>query len=158
LKLLTYAQGQDGLVLETTQGRLRLQAISENVIRATYTLGTDFSATPSLLVPPRARPGEARGGLAVLPDGRLEFRAAKLSVRIDPATLAFSWHDRAGKLLTSEPDRGGKTLDPFTLTKYRFENDAALSIQSGADGQKVRANEGTPYADRISYHTKLEFA
>ncbi len=72
--------------------------------------------------------------------------------------MAFSWYDRSGRLLAREPESGGKTLVPFDLVKYHYAYAGALTIQDGADGQKVRASEGIAVVDRRSYHTKLEFA
>ena len=157
MKLLAYVHGQDGLVLETTQGRLRLQAVSDTVIRATYTLAPEFSTRPSLVVLPRALASRVPSSVTERLDGHLEYRSAGLRVRIDPATMAFSWYDRSGRLLAREPERGGKTLVPFDLVKYRYDDAGALTVQDGPDGQKVRASEGTAVVDRTSYHTKLEF-
>ena len=143
--------------LETTHGRLRLQAVSDTVIRATYTLAKEFSARPSLVVLPQALAERVADSVAERPDGKLEYRCAGLRVRIDPATMAFSWYDRSGRLLAREPESGGKTLVPFDLVKYHYVYAGALTIQDGADGQKVRASEGIAVVDRRSYHTKLEF-
>lgn len=157
MKLLSFAEGPDGLTLETDRGRLRVRAVSRNALRVTYTLEPDFSASPSMIVPPRDPPADAQARLREREGGALEYGAADVAVRIDPATLAFSWHDGSGRLLVREPRRGGKTLEPFTLMKRRFGAGEALSVQDGADGQKVRGEGGTAYADRRSYRTKLEF-
>lgn len=165
LKLIDRQVAGDGLILKTTHGQIRLQAAGPSIMRVTYTLADDFSATPSLLVLPEGErppldaelPGPAAGRLVETPGADLTFSLPGISVRIDPATLSFTWFDRNDRLLTREPARGGKTLDPFTLQKYQYDPTDAMTVQYGADGLKVRATEGRPVADRVSYHTKLEF-
>jgi hypothetical protein len=56
--------------------------------------------------PPAAFRAEER------PDG-LVLSTDALSVEIDWRTAAFTYRDPAGAILTREPARGGKTLDPI---------------------------------------------
>ena len=63
----------------------------------------------------------------------LFFSTSKLSIQISRDTLAFTYRDSQGQILTREPDRGGKTLMPVDVIKF---------IPSPENGIETRRRSG----------------
>jgi alpha-D-xyloside xylohydrolase len=155
MELLNHRLDESGLILETSEGMLRVQGISEGIARATYTKRGEFSLKPSLCVLPRRSPllaGELREEA-----GHLDLALPGLRLRVERSTCAFSWFDSEGRLLAKEPARGGKSLQPFTLTKFLPDPDARVVAMEGADGLAVKVESGRRVPDRSSFHGKLAF-
>jgi alpha-D-xyloside xylohydrolase len=117
---LTYSIRPDGLRLQGAQGWLALTPVSPRSIRIRYSLKPDFSTAQSLLVV--AKP-EANVLFTVeeTPD-RLVFSTSELTIKIDRQTAAFTYQDSQGRLLTREPARGGKTLEPVDVVVSAFDD------------------------------------
>ncbi len=88
---------------------------------------------------------------------RSYFSTAKLSIQINRNTLAFTYRDSNGQILTREPDRGGKTLTPVDVIKFIPDTENGIKDEVGADGLKTSASTFKEVVDRKAYHTKLEF-
>jgi alpha-D-xyloside xylohydrolase len=87
----------------------------------------------------------------------LLFSTADVTIEIDRQTLAFVYRDAAGQLLTREPARGGKTLDPIDVLVSVFDDSTTIESRATADGVRVAAANVRQVIDRQAYHTKLEF-
>ncbi len=155
MELKSYHRNEEGLVLETSEGRLRIQAWAEDRLRITYTRAERFSEKPSLCVLPRSSP-RVEGSL-VEAGGGLDFILSGLRLHIDAASCAFSYHSPAGRLLAREPSRGGKFLNPFTLDKFLPDGEGRIVAQQGADGLAAKLQGGSRVPDRPSFHGKLLF-
>ncbi len=155
MKLLHYTVQPNGLRLETSQGLMDLTAYSADIIRIRYTLKSVFSPIKSLMVVT-----EAQNPVDVFVQETTEalcFSTSNLSIQIDRNTLAFTYRDSHDKILTREPDRGGKTLMPVDVIKFIASPENGIKTEVGADGLTTSASAFTEMVDRKAYHTKLEF-
>ena len=155
MELFNFTAQPNGLRLETSRGLIDLTAYSPDIIRIRYTLEPAFSPQKSLMVISEAQ-NLADVSVQETSDD-LFFSTSKLTVQIDCKTLAFSYRDAHGQILTREPARGGKTLMPVDVIKSipREEND--IQSELGADGLRTSADTFKEVVDRKAYHTKLEF-
>lgn len=154
MPILTHLVQPDGLFIESTQGRLLLTPYTSRSIRIRYTLRSEFGAQRSLSVV--ARPEVGAGFSVVEASDRLIFATAEVTIEIDRQTVAFTYRDARGQLLTREPARGGKTLEPIEVVVSEF-NDATVITSDGADGARASVRNARQRVDRHAYHTRLEF-
>jgi len=145
----------NGLVIETSEGRIKLTPCSDSIIRIQYTLEPAFSTVDSDMI---VHDPENNAAYTINEkEDHVDFLTAKLTVRIDKKTCAFSYYDSNGILLTKEPSRGGKTLVPIDVVKTVFDENSELETRQGADGLRIRAEKISKIFDRKAYRTKLEF-
>ncbi len=132
-----------------------LTTYSSCAIRIRYTERSEFSDQSSLMI--IARPDEhVRFDVRETAD-RLIFSTANVTIGIDRQTLAFTYRDRQGNLLTKEPACGGKTLDPIDVLVSVFDQSTTIESRENADGVRMDAQNARQVVDRQAYHTKLEF-
>lgn len=143
------------VIIETTNGFLRLTAYSDSIIRIRYAATQAFSTKESLVI--TASPNSTV-------DLKLSERAEalivstpKLSIRVNRATCAFTYLDSSGQILTKEPGRGGKTLIPVDVIKTVFDENNEAQIRKDADGVRAFTPSTKQIVDRQAFHTKLEF-
>ncbi len=155
MQITHYTVDRDGVLVETTRGYLFLTPISDHIVHVRYALALPFSASASLMI-------------ERLPDAAAEFdvkesaealtvSTPKVSIRISKATGAFTYLDCSGQLLTKEPDRGGKTLDPVDVVRSIFEPTTEAQLLKDADGVHAYVAPSSQMIDRQAFHTKLEF-
>ena len=155
MKLLNYTAQPNGLRLETSRGLIDLTAYSPEIVRIRYTLESSFSPRKSLMVV-----SEAQNPLEVSireTTDALFFSTSRLSIQINRNTLAFTYRDAHGQILTREPDRGGKTLMPVDVIKSIPLQESEIQTELGADGLKTTLGTFREVIDRKAYHTRLEF-
>jgi len=155
MKLLNYSAQPSGLRLETTRGLIDLTAYSPDIVRIRYTLEPAFSPKQSLMILSTAQ-NPAEVSIRETLDA-LFFSTSKLTVQINRSTLAFTYLDAFGKVLTREPDRGGKTLIPMDVIKTIPHQENDIQTELGADGLKTITGTFKEVVDRKAYHIKLEF-
>jgi alpha-D-xyloside xylohydrolase len=125
------------------------------MVRIRYTLEPDFSQKESLMVVSEA---QTQTDINVREtDDSLFFSTSELTIQINRSTLAFKYLDEHGKILTREPDRGGKTLIPTDVVKFIPDKENDIQTEVGVDGLRVSARTFKEVVDRKAYHTKLEF-
>ncbi|MGB8648501.1 MAG: glycoside hydrolase family 31 protein [Anaerolineae bacterium] len=155
MPILNYQTQPDGLLIESDRGRLMLTVYSSHAIRVRYTLHSEFGNQPSLMVIARSDEqvhfdvGETTSSLL--------FSTADLMIEINRQTLAFSYRDAAGCLLTREPERGGKTLESVDVAVSVFDEATITEDNENVDGVRMRAGNVRRVVARQAYHTKLEF-
>jgi alpha-D-xyloside xylohydrolase len=158
MPILTYEVRPDGLYIETDSGTgrglLALTPYTPHAIRVRYTLRPAFSDKPSLIVV--AQPAAAHFTVRETP-GSLLFATAGVTISIDRHTLAFTYRDSQGTLLTKEPACGGKTLEPVDVIVSVFDESTTTETGENVDGVRVRARDVRQVVDRQAYHTKLAF-
>jgi alpha-D-xyloside xylohydrolase len=155
MKLIHFTAQPNGLRLETSRGLIDLTAYSADIVRIRYTLEPVFSPKKSLMVM-----CEAQNPLDVFVQETSEalfFSTSRLSIQINRDTLAFTYRDSHGQILTCEPGRGGKTLMPVDVIKFIPNTENGIMTDVGADGLTTSASAFTEIVDRKAYHTKLEF-
>lgn len=110
MRLLSYENREDFLLLLTDIGKLKIEPISPQIVRVVYTRREAFRATPSLMMLPRPPVPPTKWAVEEA-DHTLRVITSQLQVEIQKATGAITWLDAAGKLLVREPEQGGKTID-----------------------------------------------
>lgn len=163
MTILSYSSTPEGLYIESDRGSLVLTPYSPRAIRVRYSLHPTLAQNPSaakagpssLMVTARPDPlvtftvNESTEGLI--------FSTTEVTITICRQTLAFAYYDSQGHLLTREPDRGGKTLDPVDVWVSVFDESAPVESRENADGIRSDARTFSQVVDRKAYHTKLEF-
>ena len=155
MPILSYSTRPDSFFIYSDQGWLALTAYSPRIIRVRYSLKPDFSTKASLIVNNLPDPNihfttqEAADCLV--------FSTSEITIEIDKQTCAFTYLNRNDNLLTREPARGGKTLDPIDVLVSVFDEETEIESRVNADGVRVEAHNVRQVVDRQAYHTKLEF-
>ena len=155
MPILTYSIQPHELTIQTHCGYLALTPYTPRAIRVRYSLKPEFSAKASLIVTAQPEPN-VQFTVQDTPD-RLVFATPEVVIAIDRQTAAFTYCDRHGNLLTKEPDRGGKTLEPIDVLVSVFDQSTTLESRATADGVRIDAENVRQVVDRQAYHTKLEF-
>ena len=156
-KILSYDVDPAGLTIWTDQGLIALEPRTARTVRVCYTLEPELSRKPSLTLAPRAIDASpAAFRFEERPD-TLVLATDALSIEIDRRTVAFTYRDATGGLLTREPARGGKTLERIDVLVGLVDDATAVASQDNADGVRFAAVNVRQVVDRHAYHTKLEF-
>jgi alpha-D-xyloside xylohydrolase len=155
MPILTYHTQLNGLLVQSDRGWLMLTIYSSRAIQVRYTERSEFSDKPSLMI--IAKP-DARARFQVREtEGSLVCSTDDLAIEINRQTLAFTYCDTMGNLLTREPEHGGKKLEPIDVTLSVFDEATISEDSENVDGVRVRAGNVGKVVDRQAYHTKLEF-
>lgn len=124
----TMEREPDGMVLHTASGDLRIQVVSETVVRVAFSASPNFFTRASIdrvSLPPATasfKIGESRADYTLA--------TAKLHVIVDRETGAVSFADAAGHPLLSEA-QGSRTLEPATV-----QGEKTFNIQQKWKAQK----------------------
>ena len=157
MKVLSHVADDRSLVLRTDHGLVSITPVTARTVRVRYTLEREFSRKPSLTVRPEALAGPPVGfDVEDGPDG-LRLSTDALAVEIDRDTAALTYRTPDGGLLTREPARGGKTLDPVDVLVSVFDEAETVESRARVDGMRMEARHVRQVVDRRAYHTKLEF-
>ena len=155
MPILTFKTQPNGLLIQSDRGWLMLTCYSSRVIQVRYTERSEFRDQPSLMIV--AQPGDRVHFDVRETEAGLLLSTDKLMIAIDQQTLAFTYYDGSGHLLTREPKRGGKTLEPVDVTVSIFDEATITEDSENVDGVRMRAGNVRKVVDRQAYHTKLEF-
>jgi alpha-D-xyloside xylohydrolase len=155
MELVNFAVKPGEISIKSTHGILNLTAYSPRIIRIRYTISHDFSLKESLMIVPEAK-SPTETSIRETKDSLL-FSTTELTIQINRQTLALKYLDKDGQILTSEPERGGKTLIPVDVIKSvpDEENDSAAVV--GADGLRISGRTFREFVDRQAYHARLDF-
>jgi alpha-D-xyloside xylohydrolase len=155
MPILTYETRPDGLYIRTDQGWLALTPYTPRAIRIRYTLKSEFSVRTSLMIVAQSEV-DVRFAVEETPDC-LRFATSELEIDINRQTAAFTYRDSQGRVLTQEPARGGKTLEPIDVAVSVFDGAVLTEDDENVDGVRIRARNVRKVVDRQAYHTKLAF-
>ncbi len=143
----------DFLLLETENGKIKLEPYSDSIIRIVYTLSEDFfhSGGPVTLSGKRGCEWEfaEEASEIILTTGRLKLV-------IDKQTGALSYYNKDGRLLVKEPAYGGKTLERFDSYKAVLDEESVTEKIATPDGFKEVVREAKKEFYKTLYHTRLE--
>ena len=157
MRVLSHVVDDRGLTFRTDLGMVSITPVTARTVRIRYTLEPEFSRKPSLTVRPEALTGPPVA--FVVQDGanRLRLSTDALVVEIDCDTAALAYRTADGRLLTREPARGGKTLDPVDVFVSVFDEAETVESEARVDGMRMEASHVRQVVDRRAYHTKVEF-
>ena len=137
MTILTHFTQPDGLTIHSERGWLALTPYTSQLIRVRYSLKPEFSTTPSLMVSAQPRP-DVPFTVQETPNS-LRFSTSAVTIIIDRYTTAFTYLDSQGGLLTKEPARGGKTLEPVDVLVSVFDEATTFESREDADGVRVES-------------------
>jgi alpha-D-xyloside xylohydrolase len=161
MTILSHSSEPEGLTIESDLGYLVLTPYSPRAIRVRYSLhpvthtSASKVASSSLIVTARPEP-DVQFTVRETPEA-LIFSTHEVTITIQRQTLAFTYSNSQGHLLTKEPDRGGKTLEPIEVFVSVFDDVTTTESRENADGMRMDARNIRQVVDRNAYHTKLEF-
>lgn len=153
--MFAIAQNDGVVVLTNANIRLRIGFVTESIARITCT-GADrpfCSRQGTIVVNQQVYTGYT------LRETPTEFviRTPALRLVVTKQTGAISYLDAAGRLLTREPEHGGKWLTPKKVFRYAYPAGGAAAVEQGVDGVRTGAAEGRQEFDRMAFEAKLEF-
>jgi alpha-D-xyloside xylohydrolase len=154
MKIQAYYIESDCVVVDTSAGRLKVQAIGERVMRVVFTGRPDFCSDQSLIIV-----NGVKRSAPIVEDSaeHLVLSTSRLRLLIEKQFGAFTWTDNVGQLLFREPhDRADtKVLDEIDVLHSVFSINTVITTELGADGEKSVAGEIKQVVDRQAYSTKL---
>jgi alpha-D-xyloside xylohydrolase len=155
LQPIQYTLHGNTVILEVPGGFLELTPYSDSIIRVRYAPTQAFSTKASLIVQ-SSLDTSINFDISETAE-TLTVATAKLSIRINRRTGAFTYLDSSGHILTKEPDKGGKTLVPTDVVKTVFDATAEAQVRKDTDGVRAYTPAVQQIVDRQAFHTKLEF-
>jgi len=155
MTILTYSANSDGLLIQDDSGWLLLTPYSASLIRIRYNQNGGFGQQPGLTVV--AQPENYASYKVIDTGSSLRFSTSCVTITIDCKSLAFTYLDSQGNLLTKEPQRGGKSLEPVDVYVSNFEEATTSISHESVDGVRINAINVQKVLDRHAFHTKLEF-
>ncbi len=132
LLVISYQKQSDGVIFDLTQGKLKLQVLSDNIIRVVYTPTDSFSTRESVSVIKRDWQSvdyKVGGDKSFITINTKEIKA-----KVNKITGAVAFYDKKGNLLLKEP-ADGKTMVTVNVAgentwtaeqKFLSPNDEAL--------------------------------
>lgn len=157
MNVLTHVADDRGLTLRTDHGIVSIIPVTARTVRIRYTLESEFSRKPSLTVRPEALAAPPAGFIVEESPAGLRLSTDALVIEVDLDTAALTYRTPNGGLLTREPARGGKTLDPVDVLVSIFDKAETVESRARVDGMRMEARQVGQVVDRRAYHTKLEF-
>jgi len=144
----------EALILASEISRLRIGFVDESIARVTMTGKQPFRDAASLSVVANSRYHDYR-----VEEDAAEFRVVTPSIAIivNRKTGAIRYYNAAGRLLTREPERGGRWLAPTQVYRSRFNNAAVAEAEESIDGIRLSVAESERVLDRHAFQAKLEF-
>ena len=144
-----------GISLLLESGQIRLQVITESIVRCVYTLAQTFADDASHMVLPQ---NDATHEWEVTEtNDSVTLTTRRLRLEIDRRTGAFAWYNASRELLVREPAAGGKHLEQVDVEKHIFDStNLILTTEQTADGTKIRTEGGRVVVDRTAYTTRLD--
>ncbi len=154
MKILGHRTEPDGVVLSTSTGQLKVQALGPQVMRVVFTAREEFASDASLMLVD----GLARTApILTAEDGSLVLETPRLRLVVDTESGAFTWTDEYGTLLVREPQdlADTKLLAPVDVLRTIVDPDAQISTVRGADGERSTVVGTRTVVDRQAYSTRL---
>ncbi|KXA92759.1 hypothetical protein AKJ65_07100 [candidate division MSBL1 archaeon SCGC-AAA259E19] len=124
MKIIAMKEQDDGIVLETNKGNLKLQVINESIIRTVYSYQDSFSDPERWMILPQSM--DETDWSIEEEENYYQLTTSELKLEIDKNTSAFTWRDSDGKLLVEEPQEGGKKLEKIEEDLPKKKEDREL--------------------------------
>lgn len=155
MKVVSHTTYQDYLIVNSTDGTMKITPYKASIIRVQYTLEDQFVTSDSLMI---EQDRQEQVDFSVIEDDQLIiFATNDLQIQINKQTAAFTYLNSAGEVLTKESERGGKTLVPIEVERTVFDQDTEIQNSQNVDGARANARSDKRVIDRMAYQTKLAF-
>jgi len=152
---ITVQDNKDSLVLDGELRHMKLTAYLPGCIRVRYAASPEFRKRESLMV--QFEPHDPAPFSVTETPQTITFSTEQLQIDIDRQTLAFTYRDAAGSILTREPVQGGKMLEPAEALVNIFAPDAEIRSEQSPDGEKIRVQGIRQTIKKEAYHAKIAF-
>lgn len=152
--MFTLKANDGAVIFESESQRLRLQFVTEKIVRVTCTDGRPFSGACSRIVV--AGDAQAPFALEETPEHFVVFTRA-LRVELNKSTGALRYWKSDGTMLLREPERGGRWLTPKEVWRNVFATDAQIQTAESVDGARAIVKDYERVLDRTAFEAKLEF-
>ncbi|MGE5613731.1 MAG: TIM-barrel domain-containing protein [Bacillota bacterium] len=147
-------KAENALLLETGNGKIKIEPYSDSIIRIRYTLSESFNEFQS----PGTVPWTETCRWSHAEDEKeITVSTGKITMTVEKANSRFSYYDGTGRLMAREPAGGGKTLIPFDSYKTILDEDSTVERIVTPDGVKEVIRDAKKVYDKTLYHTRLEF-
>ena len=157
MRIVSHHTDGASLVIRTQDGVIAITPSSVRASRIRYRLGSELSAKPSLAVVTGSSPEPPVPFSVEERADELLLRTGAMTIVIDRRTVAFTYRAADGTLLTREPSRGGKHLDPIDVLVSVFDGSTLMEQRGRADGVRIDALDVRQVVDRTAFHAKVEF-
>jgi len=127
-----YVSGPDELTVNSQVGRMKLQVVTDNIIRVLYVAGDSFPTRKSIVVLDKKRPQvkwyvkEGKESVSIV--------TGEIQAEVLLNTCAVTFRDLAGNPILGEPAEGGKKLTPA-----KIEGEEVLNAEQRF---RISADEG----------------
>ncbi|HXS13189.1 MAG TPA: glycoside hydrolase family 31 protein [Acidobacteriaceae bacterium] len=152
--MFTIESGSNGVVFREGGRLLRVQFVTESIVRITYTEGREFLDRPSRIVV--SSPADVAFDLRDEQHSYVLSTAA-LNIRVNKSTGALTYFNVTGKVLMREPESGGRSLIPKPVTRNVFREGSVIATSQSIDGVRATVVEHEAVFDREAFEAKLEF-
>lgn len=110
-KTTTYKACDNGIVVSTSSGSVRLQPITEKIIRVSAVPSGDFKTDSSLIIVPQTKHPEYK---VTEQDSTVTLCTSEIKAVVSTITGAVTFYDRDGKKILQEAD-GGRQFKPINV-------------------------------------------
>lgn len=155
MKVLSYKTEKTHLIIFCSTGLMHITPYKNGILRIRYTKEEVFRPKESLMIEPNIKPNVPFSVEET--DDLLIFATSELQVSINKLTAAFTYTNASGDILTREPERGGKSLEPIEIYRTVFDSETEVKHSQSVDGARAKATSERKIFDRVAYQTKLEF-
>jgi alpha-D-xyloside xylohydrolase len=153
--MTTVQVNKDSLVLQSEQRYIMLTAYLPGCVRVRYAANSEFRRRESLMV--QFEPLNPAPFSVTETPQTVTFSTEVLQIEINRQTLAFTYRDAAGSILTREPMQGGKILEPAEAPINIFDPNAEICSEQSPDGEKIRVQDIRQTIKKVAYHAKIAF-
>ena len=150
----TFSREGNAALFASAENRLRIVFLTPAIVRVTWIQGRDFSKKSSRIV--LAPQQYIRFDMTDQQD-TFTIATAALKLVLNKASGTLSYYDAAGKLLTREPDHGGRWLTPKDIYRNVFVKGSAIAYEQNVDGARATVADFETVLDRQAFEAKLEF-
>lgn len=144
---------ENTVVFTSSDSVLRIQVISDNLLRITASLTETFVLRDEPMII-NSVSDNVKWDLNKNENGYI-LKTPKLQLSISNSGV-LKYETEKGELLTSEPDKNGRILREIDIIRVKYEPNAPVQTVQSVDGIRQRA-AGNPYADRKGVQTRLSF-
>ena len=155
-RIVSHLVTHQGLTVHLDHGLISVVPVTNRTFRIRYTLADAFSQQHSLTVLSERLQSPVSFDVDEREDA-LVIGTDALSIEMDRETAAFAYRDATGRLLTREPSRGGKVLEPTDVVVSAFDDASTLVSDQRIDGLRMDTTGVRQVVDRQAYHTRVEF-
>lgn len=145
---------ETALIFLTENGKIKLEPYDDSIIRIQYTKEDEFVEEQSIGTIGKTRVVD---WTYFVSNQKVTITTKKIVIEIEKETCAFTYYDYHGRLLTSEPKTGGKSLIPFDSYKMVLDENSIVEKIDTPDGIKEIVRNSNNIFDQILYHTRLHF-